>query len=95
MPLPSVRAAAITARMVSGVCVSVACGVIMGRISPSSAPFTAIANTRLASISASVSGTLAVSTASLVRRQIGNRRAVPGTMPPGKPRTCQRRATRT
>ncbi len=54
IPLPISRAAAIIARIVSSVCVSVACGVIIGRINPSSARFTESANTLFASISAIV-----------------------------------------
>lgn len=83
IPFPSRRAAARIAVIVSGVCVSVAWGVIIGRISPSSAPFTSSAKARFASISRSVSGTERASTPSSVRRQMGKRRAVPGIIPPG------------
>ncbi len=83
MPLPSSRAAAAIACIVSGVWVSVACGVICGRIRPSSAPFQRRPKARFAAISASVPGTESNSAWSLVRNQIGNRRWMPGIIPPG------------
>ena len=80
MPLPSSRASSTAARSVSGVWLSVACGVTIGLMSPFSAPFTFSAYSRNTRWSSSVSAVESSSGWSLLLNQTSLRffHGIPG-----------------